>query len=121
MLYAGVYENTCYSLRTAGKEDRIQRALLRARLGHLENREVGEHGKLLSTGERQRLGLARALYHEREILVLDEFSANLDNENERAIMETLLGLNRDLGLTILLITHKDNLLQMAHAHVALGA
>jgi ABC-type multidrug transport system fused ATPase/permease subunit len=53
---------------------------------------IGERGDRLSGGEHQRLGIARAFYHDPQVLVVDEGTANLDNETEAAIAQTLAGL-----------------------------
>jgi len=68
------------------------------------NTAIGEHGTLLSGGQRQRIGNARAIYHEPKILIMDEATAALDNETERAFMDGIEEL-RDQK-TILLIAHR---------------
>ncbi len=65
---------------------------------------VGERGERLSGGERQRLGIARALYRDPQVLVVDEGTANLDNETEAAIVETLSRLRGEK--TIIVIAHR---------------
>lgn len=65
---------------------------------------VGERGILLSGGQRQRVGIARALYHEREVLVLDEATAALDNETESLVTEAIKSLGR--SKTIIIIAHR---------------
>ena len=65
---------------------------------------VGERGVRLSGGQRQRIGIARALYKQAPVLVFDEATSALDDATERAVMDTLGGLSRDL--TIIMIAHR---------------
>ena len=65
---------------------------------------VGERGILLSGGQRQRVGIARILYHEREILVFDEATAALDTETEYLITEATKALRGTK--TIIIIAHR---------------
>lgn len=68
---------------------------------------VGNNGTRLSGGQRQRLALARALYKDFELLVLDEATASLDMETEEAILESLRELRG--GKTVLMVTHHASL------------
>ena len=65
---------------------------------------IGERGVKMSGGERQRLGIARALYFSPKILVFDEATSALDNETETAVMETVNQLKGQI--TIILIAHR---------------
>lgn len=67
---------------------------------------VGERGILLSGGQRQRVGIARAIYHDREILVLDEATAALDNETEKLVTGSISALSSNGKITLITIAHR---------------
>ena len=67
---------------------------------------TGERGKLLSGGQMQRICIARALYRNPEILILDESTNSLDAENEKKIISTLQ--NNLKHLTIIIISHRES-------------
>ena len=67
--------------------------------------ECGEDGNFLSAGEKQRIGIARALYTKPKLLILDEPTANLDSATEAGIWETIASLRGTV--TIVLVSHRD--------------
>ena len=66
--------------------------------------KVGERGVQISGGQKQRLGMARALYNDPEIIILDEATSSLDNKTEEALMEAIYSLKKKK--TIIIVAHR---------------
>ena len=79
---------------------------------------VGERGIRLSGGPRQRIGIARALYKQADVIIFDEATSSLDNETERAVMQAIHSLSKDL--TLLIIAHRLTTLKNCTQIVELG-
>jgi ATP-binding cassette subfamily C protein LapB len=75
------------------------------------NMPVGERGQQLSGGQRQSVGIARALIQDPPILLLDEPTASLDHTSEEEIKKNLALVSQ--GKTLILVTHRSSLLQLA--------
>ena len=74
-----------------------------------EDTEVGERGIKLSGGQQQRLGIARALYNDPKILILDEATNSLDNLTENEILDSLENLGDKI--TVIMIAHKSDVIK----------
>jgi PrtD family type I secretion system ABC transporter len=74
--------------------------------------EIGDSGTALSGGQRQQVGLARALFGDPRFVVLDEPNANLDNQGEQKLIATFEALKSD-QVTLVFITHRPNILRTA--------
>ena len=74
--------------------------------------EIGKRGGLLSPGQRQRIGLARALYRQPRLVVLDEPNSNLDDVGEAALHQAVSRLKAN-GSTVLLVSHRKSTLPLA--------
>lgn len=86
-------------------------------LAHRFDTQVGDGGHMLSSGERQRVGIARALYHEPDILLLDEATNELDASTESSVLAHLLGLREK---TIVFVTHKQSIWKRADGLIRLA-
>ncbi len=79
----------------------LERVGLISRLSHLPN--------ALSGGERQRVAIARSIVNSPSLLLADEPTGNLDSANAALIIDLLLGLHEDSGMTLVLITHDEGI------------
>ena len=99
---AGLYKKIgLFRFANASHRKEIARALSLVGMDGFEKRPIGD----LSGGQRQRVLLARALAGQPSLLVLDEPMTGVDAQNAAAFRELLHRLNRETGITILLVTH----------------
>ena len=68
-----------------------------------------DYPHMLSGGQQQRVAVARALYQRPTLLLADEPTGNLDGENSREVMRLLTLMNTEYGVTVLLVTHSDEI------------
>jgi putative ABC transport system ATP-binding protein len=101
-------ENVMLPMELAGADDADPRArdiLGRVGLGE----RLGHYPRQLSGGEQQRVALARAFVARPGVLFADEPTGNLDTATGNAVVELLFGLNREIGTTLVLVTHDERL------------
>ncbi|MEO7065543.1 MAG: methionine ABC transporter ATP-binding protein [Rhodanobacter sp.] len=115
-----VANNVAFPLRLAGERDS---AAIRARVDELLARVgLSEHAdkypSQLSGGQKQRVGIARALANRPSILLCDEATSALDPQTTASVLELLAEINRELKLTIVLITHEMDVVRRACDRVA---
>jgi len=72
---------------------------------------IGERGTKLSGGQQQKLGIARALYKQPDILILDEATNALDEDSEKEILKLIINLSKKI--TIILVSHKEAVLHIS--------
>ncbi|MDD5167729.1 MAG: ABC transporter ATP-binding protein [Syntrophales bacterium] len=92
-------------VRVDERRARAVQALKIVGLNGWESHTPGE----LSGGQQQRVAIARAIITSPAVLLADEPTGNLDTSRSREIMELLLSLNRDKGITIIMVTHEPNM------------
>jgi len=111
--------NIAYPLKLAGKP----KGEIKARVDELLQfvgltDKANDYPEQLSGGQKQRVGIARALANSPDILICDEATSALDPDTTNEILRLLKKVNKDLGITILLITHEMNVIQTICDRVA---
>jgi len=111
-----IKENICYFNKNV-KNEEFQEVLNLSGVSEFinnyeekENFKLGEKGQRLSGGEKQRIILARALLTNASILILDEATSSLDIESERHIKKVLRNLIKFKGMTIIIISHRNEII-----------
>lgn len=93
--------------------ERHQRARQMLEVVGLADR-MGHHPNQLSGGQQQRVAIARSLVNEPSIVLADEPTGNLDTRTSIEIMDIFQRLNRDNGITVILITHEHDIAEYGH-------
>ena len=115
-----VYDNVAFPLRgmhlsRAEKHRKVTELL---RIVGLENR-MNAYPGMLSGGQKQRVAIARALASNPKVLLCDEATSALDPQTTQSILALLKELNRELGLTIVIITHEMRVIEQVCSRVAI--
>lgn len=123
MVEGSIKDNLLYGLHHSITEDKIRESLKLAQCDFVQELPKGldhflsEQGHGLSAGQKQRLGLARALLRDPKVLLLDEATSNLDTATENKIINTLHSLKK--SMTIIIVTHRKSLIQLADKTITL--
>jgi ABC-type protease/lipase transport system fused ATPase/permease subunit len=125
-LFSGTVATNIARFRTAATAEKIITAAKAAGVHELIQRlpngyqtQIGERGATLSAGQRQRIALARALYDEPFLVVLDEPNSNLDAEGEQALTEAIAGVRRRGGIIVVVAHRPSAFAALDHALVML--
>ncbi|GAA4381391.1 ABC transporter ATP-binding protein [Hymenobacter koreensis] len=113
-------ENVCLPAYLAGRSETETRVRARELLGMLNlDRRADHKPSEMSGGEQQRTAVARALINSPEIIFADEPSGNLDSQNAQDLHQIFFLLRKELGQTFVIVTHNDQLAEMADRKVVM--
>ena len=115
-----VYENVAYPLNSMGirKKDIKPKVLKAVELVGLKDK-IRSYPKELSAGMQQRVCIARAMVNNPKLLICDEPTGNLDPETSKEIMAVLESINKELGTTIVMVTHDKEIVNRMQKRVIL--
>ncbi len=113
-------ENVCFPLELAGvkREAAKKRAQELLQIVDLPDK-AGAYPSQLSGGQKQRIAIARALASEPQVLLCDEATSALDPKTTQSILALLKKLNRELGVTVVVITHEMRVVEQICTRVAI--
>jgi ATP-binding cassette, subfamily B, bacterial PglK len=126
LLEGSIIENICFGVEN--NEVNLEQVKEVARIAgihhHIENNLIdkyqtiiGNGGLSISGGEKQRIGIARSLYHNPQILILDEATNELDIKTEAEVVNSIANLNNK---TIIFVTHKASIISMSDTVITLS-
>ena len=105
-----VYENVAFAMQVVGAPNRLIKAKVPIFVEAVGLKDrINAFPAQLSGGEKQRVALARALANNPRILIADEPTGNIDPEMSLDIMRLLIALNKELGKTVIVVTHEKDL------------
>jgi len=111
-------ENVELPLVYRGEDKQVRHAAAMAALDKVGLADWWDHSPAeLSGGQQQRVAIARAIVTHPDVLLADEPTGNLDSERSIEIMELLTDLNRNSGITVLMVTHEPEMAAYAHTIV----
>ena len=119
LMQRSVLDNVCFPLEIAG----VKRAKAKEKAMELLEivgltEKAGAYPAQLSGGQKQRVAIARVLANDPEILLCDEATSALDPQTTKSILNLLKEINRERGITIVVITHEMSVVQEICSHVA---
>ena len=120
LMQKNVLDNICFPMQIQGKSKKEAREKA---LEFLEIVGLSEKARAypaqLSGGQKQRVAIARALASDPKILLCDEATSALDPQTTASILSLLKSINRDFGITIVIITHQMSVIREICSHVAI--
>ncbi|WP_294000583.1 ABC transporter ATP-binding protein [Sphaerotilus sp.] len=120
MGHLSALENVMLPLELRG--ERNARALATDMLGRVGlGQRLGHYPKLLSGGEQQRVALARAFVVRPALLLADEPTGSLDHATGESVMQLMFALNREIGTTLILVTHDPRIAERCDRQIRLEA
>ena len=120
LMQRSVIGNVCFPMELAGvgREDARRRAMELLELVELPDK-ANAYPVQLSGGQKQRVAIARALASDPKVLLCDEATSALDPKTTRSILALLKKLNRELGVTVVVITHEMRVVEQICSRVAI--
>ena len=120
LMQRSVIDNVCFPMEIAGMNRREAR---KKAMEYLKIVDLEEKAKAypaqLSGGQKQRVAIARVLASDPKILLCDEATSALDPQTTKSILQLLKQINREFGITIVVITHEMAVVQEICSHVAI--
>ena len=115
-----VLDNVCFPMEIAGvpKKNAEKRAIELLKLVGLEDR-IKAYPAQLSGGQKQRVAIARAIANEPKVLLCDEATSALDPDTTKQILKLIREINKNLGITVVVITHEMKVIESICDRVAI--